>query len=171
MTISEIVMEDNELDDHFERLMSEGSLRAEGTAEENELDWWVGSFPTLQSAEEELLRLRKQQSNLKCEDYAGWNDYLADIVALDHDIMLMEMTIDAHYKDWIPEGSKLSDFNVGVIFRTGGGRWLCTDVGSRTVIAIRYTPSNPEKMDGPPYVGVESVFDEYDLGGITILSK
>ena len=81
----------------------------------------------------------------------------------------------------------LADFTLGMTFWCGGRQWRCTDIGTRTVIAIRIDSvavrSNvPElcrtlnydeaKADGwfsgPPYAVAESVFDEYDLEGCSI---
>lgn len=86
-----------------------------------------------------------------------------------------------------------SDFQIGVEFKLNGARYRCTDVGSRTVIAIRidevavveYEPKShsldqqaarywPKKMNyiqaheaglfnGPPYALEERVFDENDI--------
>ena len=61
---------------------------------------------------------------------------------------------------------KHSDFEVGVEFFTATGKWRCTDLGSRTVIAIQLDhPSDASWYDGPPYAVAEIVFDEDDLGG------
>ena len=61
---------------------------------------------------------------------------------------------------------KHSDFEVGVEFFTATGKWRCTDLGSRTVIAIRLDhPEDVSWYNGPPYAVAETVFDEYDLGG------
>jgi len=77
-----------------------------------------------------------------------------------------------------------SDFNIGAEFWCGGRQWRCTDIGRRTIIAIRVDrveveSGPPERrrilsraeaeaegwFNGPPYAVVESVFDEYDLEG------
>ena len=61
---------------------------------------------------------------------------------------------------------KHSDFEVGVEFFTATGKWRCTDLGSRTVIAIRLDhPEDASWYNGPPYAVEEIVFDEDDLGG------
>lgn len=61
---------------------------------------------------------------------------------------------------------KHSDFEVGVEFFTATGKWRCTDLGRRTVIAIRLDhPDDPSWYNGPPFAVAETVFDEYDLGG------
>ena len=54
-------------------------------------------------------------------------------------------------------------FSIGVVFRCGGKSWRCTDVGTRTVVAIALDhPEDPSWYDGPPYAVVEMVFDEED---------
>jgi hypothetical protein len=80
---------------------------------------------------------------------------------------------------------KHSDFQPGTKFVTGNGsRWRCTDIGRRTIVAIRLEPVELTTMKdgetssrvltqakaeaegwflGPPYKVLESVFDEYDL--------
>lgn len=81
---------------------------------------------------------------------------------------------------------KYTDFARGEEFYTAAGKWLCTDVGSRVIVAIslepremvrsdvgpdgepresRYISSDPNDLNGPPYGVVEHVFDEYDFGG------
>lgn len=83
------------------------------------------------------------------------------------------------------------DFAIGQTFYTATGRWRCTDVGTRVVVAIKYdaitvtqstlaatgrretrevalTFEEAEQAGwfrGPPYAGAESVFDEYDMEG------
>ena len=76
-----------------------------------------------------------------------------------------------------------SDFNIGLEFATATGQWRCTDIGTRTIIAINISDktvltvddglTRNQKIDasswlnGPPYAVVEHVFDENDLGGCT----
>ena len=81
---------------------------------------------------------------------------------------------------------KHSDFEIGTEFTTGAGRWRCTDVGTRTIVAISLEPretvfvdhdelgtqretraitNDPRDLIGPPYSIAEHVFDEYDLPG------
>lgn len=62
------------------------------------------------------------------------------------------------------EEMKHSDFKIGSFFYTGSGLWKCTDVGTRTICAIKID----EKLDfkeEPPYSVEEVVFDEYDFEG------
>jgi hypothetical protein len=82
---------------------------------------------------------------------------------------------------------KLSDFRIGSEFLFSEGRYRCTDIGTRVVVAIRIdrvqkaTSGPGEKpvitvldqaaaeaegwFSGPPYGVLESVLDEYDLEG------
>jgi antitoxin ParD1/3/4 len=62
-------------------------------------------------------------------------------------------------------GMEHADFHVGMEFLTATGRWRVTDIGIRTVIAIKLDQTDPLNYNGPPYSIVESVFDEYDFGG------
>lgn len=58
-----------------------------------------------------------------------------------------------------------TDFRIGVEFFTETGRWRCTDVGTRVVIAIPLSSTDPSWHNGPPYAVMEVVFDEHDLKG------
>ena len=77
-----------------------------------------------------------------------------------------------------------SEFTVGGTFWCSARQWRCTDIGTRTIIAIRIDSINvgssaPDRrrtlsrneaeaegwFNGPPYAVVESVFDEDDLAG------
>lgn len=81
---------------------------------------------------------------------------------------------------------KHSHFKIGAEFRCGGQLWRCTDVGTRTIVAIRIDSvqvgSNVSELrrtlsrveaeaegwfKGPPYAVGESVFDEDDMEGCT----
>ncbi len=82
------------------------------------------------------------------------------------------------------EGMQHSDFRIGLEFVTATGRWRCTDVGTRTIAAIRIDPLEVIRSEngvqtthtltmaeaeaegwfnGPPYAAAEQVFDEYDF--------
>jgi hypothetical protein len=80
-----------------------------------------------------------------------------------------------------------ADFTLGGTFWCSGRMWRCTDIGARTIIAIRVdsvevgsnvpelrrTLSQSEAeaegwFDGPPYAVLESVFDEDDLEGCSL---
>jgi hypothetical protein len=59
---------------------------------------------------------------------------------------------------------KHSDFKIGIEFVTATARWRCTDVGTRTIAAIRLDLDHDRFWcSGPPYPVVEHAFDE---GGI-----
>ncbi|MGP7983740.1 hypothetical protein [Rhodoblastus sp.] len=62
-------------------------------------------------------------------------------------------------------GMQHADFQIGMEFLTATGRWRVTDIGTRTVIAIKLDQTDPRNYNGPPYSIVENVFDEYDFGG------
>jgi hypothetical protein len=80
-----------------------------------------------------------------------------------------------------------SDFVIGGTFWCSGRMWRCTDIGTRTVVAIRVdgvdVGSNmPERrrtlsqseaeaegwFNGPPYAVAEVVFDEDGLKGCSL---
>jgi hypothetical protein len=58
---------------------------------------------------------------------------------------------------------KSSDFRIGLEFTCGPFWWRCTDVGARTVTAIRLVEDNPVWYEGPPYMVDEVVLDEAAL--------
>jgi hypothetical protein len=74
---------------------------------------------------------------------------------------------------------KLDDFHIGREFWTETGPWRCTDVGARTICAIKLGPvdivgidgegterrrreNDPKLLEGPPYGVGENVFDEFE---------
>jgi hypothetical protein len=60
---------------------------------------------------------------------------------------------------------KLSDFSIGIVFHTcTGQQWRCTDIGTRTILAIEIKPDLGEAwFSGPPFAVLEEVFDESDM--------
>jgi len=57
-----------------------------------------------------------------------------------------------------------SEFVIGGLFVCNDRVWQCTDIGTRTVIAIGMDPDKtPDWYRGPPYAVAEMVFDENDL--------
>lgn len=79
-----------------------------------------------------------------------------------------------------------SDFQIGREFFTPAGKWRCTDVGTRVIVAISLEPretvrvtyresgerseesfisNDAQDLVGPPYSVAEHVFDEYDIKG------
>jgi len=77
----------------------------------------------------------------------------------------------------------LHDFKIDTEFFAASGKWRCTDVGSRTIIAVKLGPRKVVSVDteqgtvtgsvqddesclaGPPYAVEEVVFDENDIRG------
>lgn len=70
------------------------------------------------------------------------------------------------------------DFFIGLEFYTAAGKWRCTDMGTRVIVAIRIdyvkvrnnttteiVTDDPSWFDGPPYAVAEQVFDEFDFDG------
>ena len=61
---------------------------------------------------------------------------------------------------------RYSDFAIGREFLTATGTWRCTDIGTRTIIAIKVSDrSDATWFSGPPYAVAEMVFDEHDWEG------
>ena len=81
---------------------------------------------------------------------------------------------------------KHSEFRIGTEFFTAAGKWRCTDVGTRVIVAISLKPrdiirvrigedgerieekfvsDDPHDLVGPPYLVAEHVFDENDFKG------
>jgi hypothetical protein len=58
---------------------------------------------------------------------------------------------------------KHSDFSIGMEFWMSDNRWRCTDIGTRTVIAINLDKDDPSWYNGPPYAVAEAVLDENDI--------
>ena len=79
-----------------------------------------------------------------------------------------------------------ADFQIGTEFFTATGKWRCTDVGTRVIVAIAlesqtmirvrrgesgerieegFLSDYPRDLAGPPYMVAEHVFDEYDIEG------
>lgn len=46
---------------------------------------------------------------------------------------------------------KKDDFSIGLEFYTGSGKWRCTDVGTRVIVAIKLDADDPRNYLGPPY--------------------
>ena len=62
---------------------------------------------------------------------------------------------------------KHGEFKIACHFYTSTGKQRCTDVGQRTIVAIRIdeNPDDLSWLSGPPYAKAEIVFDEYDMPG------
>lgn len=63
---------------------------------------------------------------------------------------------------------KKEEFKLGIEFYTAAGKWRCTDIGTRVVVAIPLDQEDSRNYNGPPYSIPESVFDEYDLEGCSL---
>ena len=61
-----------------------------------------------------------------------------------------------------------ADFPIGLEFYTASGRWRCTDVGTRVIVAIPLDAADATWYNGPPYAVAETVFDEDDLEGCSL---
>lgn len=56
------------------------------------------------------------------------------------------------------------DFTLGMEFMSSGGlRYRCTDIGTRTILAISLEVDDDRLLQGPPYMQDEIVFDEVDM--------
>lgn len=55
-----------------------------------------------------------------------------------------------------------AEFTIGREFWTETGLWRCTDIGTRTICAIKLEGDKGDWL-GPPYTVMEHVFDEYDF--------
>jgi hypothetical protein len=63
------------------------------------------------------------------------------------------------------------DFQIGMEFYTASGKWRCTDIGTRVIVAMKLDQEDSRNYSGPPYSIAEHVFDEYDLGGCSLDPK
>ena len=74
---------------------------------------------------------------------------------------------------------KHEQFKIGLEFWMSGNKWRCTDIGTRTIIAIRLDDvdsridrgDDPSWYNGPPYSIVEHALDEYDLPACSLEEK
>lgn len=67
---------------------------------------------------------------------------------------------------------KHEDFQIGMEFHCSDHRWRCTDIGNRTIVAIRLDhDDDPTWYRGPPYAVAESVFDEHDQEGCEVMGE
>ena len=60
------------------------------------------------------------------------------------------------------------DFQIGIEFYTGAGKWRCTDIGTRVIVAIKLDQTDESWYNGPPFAVAEMVFDEYALRGCSL---
>jgi len=66
---------------------------------------------------------------------------------------------------------KKEDFQIGCEFYTGSGKWRCTDIGTRVIIAVKLDKKDESFYSGPPYALEEQIFDEYDFGGCDLVDR
>ena len=68
---------------------------------------------------------------------------------------------------------KHSEFKIGTEFELGADIWRCTDIGTRTIIAINLSSHMDDTSwyTGPPYAVAEHTFDEYDIAGCSLLEN
>jgi|LGOV01.1.fsa_nt_gb predicted TPR repeat methyltransferase len=59
----------------------------------------------------------------------------------------------------------LKQFKIGKHFFTTEGEWVCTDVGTRTIAAVKLKELLASGDKEPPYSIVEHLFDRYDMDG------
>lgn len=55
------------------------------------------------------------------------------------------------------------EFTIDREFFTHTGKWRCTDVGTRVIVAVKLDQQDESWYNGPPYAVAEIVFDEYDM--------
>ena len=61
-------------------------------------------------------------------------------------------------------------FSIGLEFIMGDHRWRCTDIGTRTVAAIRLDKADdPTWYYGPPYAVAETLLDEDDIESCSLV--
>jgi hypothetical protein len=58
--------------------------------------------------------------------------------------------------------------HIGLEFYTATTRWRCTDMGTRTIVAIALDAPAESWYNGPPYAVREIVFDEDDFEGMSV---
>jgi len=59
---------------------------------------------------------------------------------------------------------KRDDFQIGLEFYTGAGKWRCTDIGTRVIVAIKLDKTDESWYNGPPYAVAEAVLTSTILG-------
>jgi hypothetical protein len=133
------------------------------------LDHWINEYPDFETTEKQLVIITNKCKHLDKLKFDSDEEYREALHTAEYDSAMLERVLEHHYNNFVPEGMKHSDFKKGTIFRTGGGKWVCTDIGTRTVIFIRHNPYDPSWMIGPPYPVAEHVFSEYDFDGCSLV--
>lgn len=102
----------------------------------------------------------------------------------------METVVQRSHSHIQLESVNHSEFIIGNTFWCGGSLWRCTDIGTRTIVAMRIDrvevgTSAPDRrqthqilsqteaeaegwFNGPPYAVDETVFDEFDIEGCSL---
>jgi len=60
------------------------------------------------------------------------------------------------------------EVKLGTEFYTATGKWRCTDIGTRVIVAIPLNQEDSRNYNAPPYSIPENVFDDYDLEGCSL---
>ena len=63
------------------------------------------------------------------------------------------------------------DFQIGLESYAASGKWRCTDIGTRVIVAIKLDQDDLRNYNGPPYSVAEYVIDESDFGGCSLDSN
>jgi hypothetical protein len=72
---------------------------------------------------------------------------------------------------WLEEIVEHAECHIGLEFYTANRRWRCTDMGTRTIIAIALDAADESWYHGPPYAVSEVVFDEDDFAGMSVSAE
>lgn len=61
----------------------------------------------------------------------------------------------------------LQDFKINEVFWTGAGKWVCSDIGTRTILAVKYEEMIEQygNIVDDPVCCIEHPFHRYDWGG------
>ncbi len=63
------------------------------------------------------------------------------------------------------------EFHIGLEFYMGEVKWRCTDIGTRTICAIKLDKEDASWYNGPPYSVAEYCLDEYDIEGCSLTEE
>jgi uncharacterized protein UPF0158 len=69
---------------------------------------------------------------------------------------------------YLKKDMEKKEFHIGQDFYTKAGKWRCTDIGTRVIVAIQLNQEDSRNYNGPPYSIPEQVFDEYDIEGCSL---
>jgi len=65
---------------------------------------------------------------------------------------------------------KKEEFQLGQEFYTETGKWQCTDIGTRVIVAIQLNQEDSSNYNDPPFSIAEYVFDETDIESCSLNS-